>query len=335
MPSLSLNGPCIVAGGLVAITLFMVMRSYPAPCPAASAPAVPAAALRAPLRSHAALASPSSPYYDLSYALPAWFPYAQGYRLVMETIPGTCNLLWNGGTSAPCAAFGNSRAYEPDPHVREAIASVLHHCSHMDCISLDLGANIGSLTAYMAATGSRVLAVEPQLDLAQAIEKTIALNGWDGRVRVFAGLASMAPSNTRTAHMGQAWRMCGYPEPGASVCEGAKVTEWEAPFFSVREELLRLKHVDLVKVDTDTVDGELLQGIIDEVRSGAVSVTSVICEFTGGTGKMLWDFQQLGYKVYRLNVHLGARLFDSTGRDTLHPFVELDLPPQYEERYFM
>ena len=165
MPPLS-NLPRILAGGLVAITLLMLMRSFPPPSPAASAPA-----LHAPLRSHASSASSSSPYYDLSYALPAWFPYAYGYRLVMETIPGTCDLLWNGGTSAPCAAFGNSRAYEPDPHVREAIASVLHHCSNVDCISLDLGANIGSLTAYMAATGSRVLAMEPQLDLAQAIEK--------------------------------------------------------------------------------------------------------------------------------------------------------------------
>ena len=300
----------------------------------AAAP-LPATAVLAPAPLHTTI-TPASPFYNLSYPLPNWFPFPAGHRMVMETVPGTCDLLWDGGTPAPCAAFGARRSYEPDPHVREAIASVLHGCAHCACI--DVGANIGVMTALMASLGSSVVSVEPQLDLAEALKKTVALNGWDNRVRVLAGFATMLlPSERRSRRMaisGLAFRPCGWPEPGASDCFNPKSTPWDAPFINVREEMRALKHVDLIKVDTDAVDGEMLQGILDEVASGAVNVTSVICEFEKGTAKMLWDFQQLGYHIYRLNVHLGARHFDRTGRDTLHHYKKLDLPTYYEERYF-
>jgi len=323
---------------IIALSLLLLLHYVPTPAPACLLARAPQAADGSFTGSRPA--AKGGPYYELSYALPDWFPFPPGHRLVMESVPGSCDLLWDGGSPGPCAAFGAKRLYEPDPHVREAIASVLHGCGAA-CVAIDVGANIGALTAYMAALGARVVAVEPQFDLAEALSRTVALNGWSDRVTVQAGFAAVEPreGTALAPSPPNAFRVCGMGEPGvepgASRCKGQKATPWQAPFINVRAWLRELKHVDLVKVDTDAVDGEILEGLLEEVAGGRANVTSVICEFTGGTNEQLFRFQQLGYTIYRLNIHIGARVFDSRGWDTLHNFRELALPWQFEERFFL
>lgn len=55
---------------------------------------------------------------------------------------------------------------------------------------LDVGANIGNHTAYMAATGARVLAVEPNPELVRAVRRTVDRNGWGARVTVVEAAVS-------------------------------------------------------------------------------------------------------------------------------------------------
>lgn len=264
----------------------------------------------------------------LTYLTPAYYPYPR-VRLVMETQPGTCNLFWGQATRPnPCDEFSNGSIYEPDPHVREAIATALNHCRWKPCHSVDLGANIGYMTAFMAALGSTVISVEPQLDLAEALKKTVLVNGWQGRVDVYAGLATMA-NRAGTAHVGGAFRFYRGP--------GLVETAWQAPFINVREKVLASGHhtIDLVKIDTDTIDGELIDGFIQMVQQGLIEVISIITEFLNGTEKMLYTLQRMGYKIYRLNVHMLLRHFNSTGHDILNDFKPVKLPIATEERYFV
>lgn len=265
----------------------------------------------------------------LTYLTPDFFPYPR-VPLVMETTPGTCDLFWRGGAVRPnpCDKFSERRIYEPDPHNREAIATALHHCRYRACHSVDIGANIGYITAFMAMLGSTVIAVEPQLDLARALAQTVLVNGWQDRVTVHAGFAAMEEvAGTRTMGVGMGWRF---------VNDGI-VTPWDAPFINMAAHMVaaRVPTFDLVKVDTDSVDGPLLAGLLRLLRSGAVNVTTIITEFTGGTAAQLFDFQQLGYTIYRLNVHMLLRLFDSTGADRLAHFGPVQLPPLTEERFFV
>ncbi|MDR7233168.1 FkbM family methyltransferase [Agrococcus sp. BE272] len=76
---------------------------------------------------------------------------------------------------------------------------------------LDVGANIGGHSCYLAATGRAVVAFEPDFHLANALRESASLNGFDDRIDVRAvaiGASSGAgllmtpdPSNLGTQHM--------------------------------------------------------------------------------------------------------------------------------------
>jgi hypothetical protein len=127
---------------------------------------------------------------QLSYTAFPFFPFPS-HRVVLETRAGECNLFSKDPTA--CAAWSAGLHNEPDPHNREAMASVLTHCLDpaRGCICIDVGANIGMLTALMASIGCRVTAVEVQPDLVRATRKTAAVNGWTDRVTVNQGFASV------------------------------------------------------------------------------------------------------------------------------------------------
>ncbi|CAD7929625.1 unnamed protein product [Amoebophrya sp. A120] len=152
---------------------------------------------------------------DLSYPAPKFFPF-HPHRLVMETVPGTCNLFLHRHL---CEEWSAGKAFEFDPHNREAMASVLHDCFYRlyessraeaeaagaggstvtrstslaptPCRVVDVGSNVGMATGLAASLGAQVLAFEPQSDLTTALEKTVVVNpGWQDRVRVFSGFAT-------------------------------------------------------------------------------------------------------------------------------------------------
>lgn len=58
---------------------------------------------------------------SLSYTFPYFYPMPS-FGLVMESIPGTCDLY---GGRAVCETFSNGTHFEPEFQVREAILSTV------------------------------------------------------------------------------------------------------------------------------------------------------------------------------------------------------------------
>ena len=94
-----------------------------------------------------------------SYAIPRRFPFPADIRLVMEATAGRCDLYRN---TTFCRAFEADEHFEPEYHVREALASFVDGCYQRHCAAIDLGANAGWFAALMLSLGAHVLAVEPQ-----------------------------------------------------------------------------------------------------------------------------------------------------------------------------
>lgn len=117
---------------------------------------------------------------NLTYALPPAWPF-DSIRLVMEETPGRCDLY--NHRSWCCTVPGG------DPYVRDAIASILTGCHRRPCRAIDLGANNGWMAAYMLWLGAHVTAVEPQGDLARALEQTAVVNCWEDRLVVLNSFA--------------------------------------------------------------------------------------------------------------------------------------------------
>ena len=76
-----------------------------------------------------------------SYLLPAYFPFPPSIRLVMERVSGTCDLY--SPHRSFCHSVSAGKSFEPEYHVREAIASFLSGCDRRPCAAVDLGANNG------------------------------------------------------------------------------------------------------------------------------------------------------------------------------------------------
>jgi FkbM family methyltransferase len=219
--------------------------------------------------------------------------------------------------------------HEPDPHVREVFASLLTNCHLRDCQCVDIGANVGYMTVLMASMGASVISVEPYFDYGQALKRTVELNCWTDRVQVHQGFATMdAAQAGKRQWVNSTYRSMGEHVPPV-------VTGWNAPFINIAD-LIKGKSLELVKIDTDTVDGFLLKGLIELITTGNLEVKSIVTEFMAGDASILHTFQQkLGYDIYRLNVHDDRRFFDDTGHDVISHFGDIKLEPFFEERYFL
>ena len=277
----------------------------------------------------------------LSYSLPSFFPFPS-LPMVMESSPGSCDLCSPRAdlSPSPCELISSKALYEPDAHVREALASALIHCAiapagALPCHVLDGGGNMGFFSLYAFALGAKVVYVEPQIDLVEAMRATIALNCASDQITVIHAALSPSeqPQDSRLHLTLPAFRSCQGVWGAASKQGGAG--PGGAPFVSV-DSLARLqRHWDLVKIDIDSTDSEIIERFVELIRSGAVSVTSFIVEWNGGhtRGAVLHALQQeLGYDVYRLNVHDNRRFINETGWDTIAGFGKINIEPYFEER---
>ena len=176
------------------------------------------------------------PAPPLSYAGPPLFPFGP-YCLVMESKDRTCDYFTGATEALPenenaCLQWSLGNHFEPDPHNREAIASVLLHCvHHRTCLSVDIGANVGMISALMRSLGSRVVAVEGQQDLVAALNGTVGVNGWQETLFLHPGLATFEPDDKgKTRKVGGAWRFVNNKRP---------IPSWDAPFVYMPDVLLR------------------------------------------------------------------------------------------------
>lgn len=132
-----------------------------------------------------------------SYLMPAYFPYMVSTRMIMEHVPNTCDFY---ATSGFCQSqWRGMPVYEA--HMGEAVASVLLGRCSGGCRALDIGANNGWLALRMAALGANVTAVEPQVDLARALQESGELNCWGDRLRVHAAYVEVDPAKAALGTM--------------------------------------------------------------------------------------------------------------------------------------
>ena len=96
--------------------------------------------------------SPPESAASLAYSAPQTFPFPP-WRIVLERTPGTCDLY---GSPRICRDFSNGAHFEPEWHVREAIASLLLECHRRPCHAMDIGMSTGYFTAAMASLGACV-----------------------------------------------------------------------------------------------------------------------------------------------------------------------------------
>ena len=153
-----------------------------------------------------------------SYLLPPHWPFG-AVPLVMEFEPDACDLY--SRKEVCCMITGEY--HDPEAHVREALAAFLSGCHRRPrqrpCRALDLGANQGWFTAYMLQLGASVVAVEPQPDLARALNETVELNCWSRQTIVINARACsstlppnelracLAPENATTCGLRTGWRL--------------------------------------------------------------------------------------------------------------------------------
>jgi hypothetical protein len=150
--------------------------------------------------------------------MPVPWPFSD-FWLVMElSRPHSCDLYEITSPSLCHRLSKGDFLDEPEAHVSATIASVLGGCHRSGCQAVDLGANNGWMTALMVQMGARVIAVEPQPDLARAVNETMVVNCWDDRVRVInakaCALAPAAASSAalRSLRLGQ-YKSCMMPAP--------------------------------------------------------------------------------------------------------------------------
>lgn len=70
------------------------------------------------------------------------------------------------------------------PYEAELLQSIIENTDRGDLI-IDIGANVGNHTLYLAHHGRKVIAFEPSKHLAQALQKSIKLNSFQDDVEVF------------------------------------------------------------------------------------------------------------------------------------------------------
>jgi FkbM family methyltransferase len=269
-----------------------------------------------------------------SYTLQPRWPF-DAWHLVMETVPGTCDLYAYRARTFCCRLAGELK--EPERHIREFIASSLHDCARRPCRSLDLGANNGWMTAYMLQLGSHVVAVEPAVDFAWAIRETARLNCWESRLQVVNARAWAAKAEmecktpTNASRCGaDGWRYgnrYGVPQLLRRLGPRCLNALGLPANYTVRgvalQELLHQAAggsgvIDLIKMDADGPEGTWLQELEMLLRGGTLRVDHIVVEGHDLSPNVMRRLQSVhGYTVLRLDEHDGRRWIQPTGWDAL------------------
>ncbi|KAJ3185943.1 hypothetical protein HDU85_000857 [Gaertneriomyces sp. JEL0708] len=100
------------------------------------------------------------------------------------------------------------------------------------------------------------------------------------------------------------------------------------------QDYLRGREVTLLKIDTDSVDGEMIDTALRLIEAKETVIQSIVTEFFGGTPDHLRRFHAEGYEIYRLNICDDRRFFDSHGNDIISGFRDIKLEPYLEEYKF-
>ncbi len=128
-------------------------------------------------------------------------------------------------------------------------------------VFVDIGAHLGLYTVTLGARASKVVAVEPNPDIAAVLRQNIQLNGLEGVVTVlelaawdrYENLASDNPSPSDPNDKLSGWMRV------IQVADGAVTGR------RLDDVLPRLDQLDLVKVDTEGSDLRALRGMVQHL----------------------------------------------------------------------
>ena len=230
---------------------------------------------------------------------------------VMETSAGTCNVF---STKAFCCDFqaGHGEHVPKDSPIVSTILAFLTSCvtkTATSCVAVDIGANMGTMTKYALSTGARVIAVEPQTDLATLAWYTACRNNWDKQLTMYNNAVTAEPSEAGSTIT------LGFRKGLTGKWAGGKADEWgfrpdgghrttAATTFSAQKVLVndlisvaKVSSLSLVKIDTDSVDDSLLQGFVEMIKSGTLAVDTFTVEEPSAATS--WELHNdLGYTAY-------------------------------------
>lgn len=122
-------------------------------------------------------------------------------------------------------------------------------------VFVDIGANAGIYTLTAAATGARVLSVEPNPKALERLRLNIALNGFEDKVTVEAvGIAEKAGAfmmELDASNLGGGSLVPGWSARGAEI---------EVPCLALLDVLRRnaITHVDILKIDIEGAEDRAL-----------------------------------------------------------------------------
>ena len=230
---------------------------------------------------------------------------------VMEAHPGTCDVF--SSTFCCDLAHGTSDNVGVDAAIVSSIAAFLHYCHEhapagQECDAIDIGANMGTMSKYMLSTGARVRAIEPQKDLSTLVWNTACRNGWGGRMMTFNNaVTSVASEAGSTLTLGHSSKFGGKADEWGFRPDGGHRSK-NAPVLSAQkiyiDEVIAAgaSNLAFVKIDTDSVDDQLMQRFIQLMQAGSVTVSTFTVEEPGAA--TCWTMHTLGYSLYiTVNVH--------------------------------
>jgi FkbM family methyltransferase len=168
-------------------------------------------------------------------------------------------------------------------------------CDPTKC-SVDIGANVGTLTYVLSRHSTHVHAYEPNPELAAKLRK-----GFASKVTVIEAALSDAPG---TAVLKLPYYEGVEAHALASIAQEFKdadrVREFKVPVRKLDEE--PLKDVGFVKIDVEQNEEKVLRGgmrfFANERPNMLLEVTPLL--YSKSLAEFLGDFLQLGYRVYFL-----------------------------------
>ncbi|MFD2189600.1 FkbM family methyltransferase [Pistricoccus aurantiacus] len=124
-----------------------------------------------------------------------------------------------------------------------------------DDLVLDVGANIGNHSLYLASVAScRIEAFEPNKKLCEALQVSIALNALEEHVVIHQAGVSDAPGFARFSHMDES-------NLGAQSLEVSNKAFDEVRLVSL-DEMTWTKSVSMIKIDVEGMEWNVLQGAV-------------------------------------------------------------------------
>ena len=271
-----------------------------------------------------------SPFEDVALSVDEyWYKTGNGshlvkprYKLVYTDAHGNClakaHPKGNGlglKQTDPCAWYSlpNNVKYLP-----AFLMSLSGRCRpgnpRASPLTADVAANAGKISVALRAMGCRVLSVEPQPDMVDLIQQSLAVNGWrdDDTARVH----QVAVGNRRGTMTIPTYNV-----------GGGRMTETEIlPFADLLHEDLQY-----LSLDIDGFDGEGLQSLLDAMRKGIV-VRNIAFEmwachwhrysklsFDDGMA-LVDELFEMGYRGWVMNSPAPG-IFGSVSRDSFREIV--------------